>query len=101
MAKNVKARMTRSEATLESLRAEEVGVISGLVGSSFMDMLDIRPWPTSATFQQGLSRQQAILHRAMREPAARSECVSLKMDQVSVILRLLPGTRTSRIHLWS
>lgn len=67
MAKNVKARMTGSEATLESLRAEEVGVISGLVGSSFMDMLDImamadirylptRIEPTAGYFAQGYAR---------------------------------------------
>jgi len=37
------ARMTGSEALVEALRIEEVSVVFGLVGSAFMDALDIFP----------------------------------------------------------
>lgn len=39
--KSVKVRMTGSESALEALRLEGVTFMPGLVGSSFMDMLDI------------------------------------------------------------
>jgi sulfoacetaldehyde acetyltransferase len=39
----VVAKMTPSEAIVETLLAESVDHVSGIVGSAFMDMLDLFP----------------------------------------------------------
>ena len=54
------AKMTPSEAIVETLLAESVDHVSGIVGSAFMDMLDLFPSAGYASYRCATSRLRRI-----------------------------------------
>ena len=56
------ARMTPSEALVETLVAEEVKVVFGIVGSAYMDALDL--FPAAGIRFVSVAHEQAAAHAA-------------------------------------
>ena len=74
-----KVKMTPSEAMVEVLLQEGVKHVTGIVGSAFMDMLDLSPMPASSSSRYAMSRRP----RTWRTPSpvlpAWQACARLRM----------------------
>jgi hypothetical protein len=69
-----KTRMTPSEAFVETLVANGVTDVFGIVGSAYMDALDIFPPPASASSRWRTSRAPATWPTATRASRVGTAC---------------------------
>jgi hypothetical protein len=75
--------MTASEAFVETLAAQGVTHVFGIVGSAYMDALDLFPPPASASCRPRTSRAQATWRTASAARPAGTESASPRTGPAS------------------
>ena len=77
----MKRKISGSEAFVEAFRLEGVEYICGIVGSAFMDPLDLFLKLESDLFKSDMSKVQPLWQRAMLGQLESLEFALVKMDQ--------------------